>query len=760
MAPVGAPRRVLKPPNRVGSLAQPLVGRPKATAVKVKKACCSNPQVDKEKYGDRICRTCFTDYDESNIVSEVQFSEDSRGAASVQGAYVGEGARHARTLGSASFRRIGGGEKNSFQEIEANGRRELAALCPRLSIPQNVLDQAISIWSLAAKANFTSGRRTDEVIGACLYAACRRQTANAVILTDISEQQKIGVFRLGEVYKDLCKTCYLEADTHIGVHNLVEPEPLILKYCNNLEFGASTKLVAEDALKILQRMKRDWMTPGRHPAGLCGAAIILAARMNNFRRTVREVVYVAKIADATIAKRVEEFRRTKSAALTVDQFRTFGARLKEQADPPSLLNDEREKQKLENRKRKRQEHHAMRESTIGTGSVSSTPDAEEAQPDPKRAKPNESPQQDQGERIDADGFAIPALPAHPELRHLKHLTAKRTGKPKKDLNKPAPIVDISEEELEIEKELEQEIDQMMDDRQLLDTRDEMQEAKLAERTRQLSEQQKLLDNDKIKARRTAQGITWFNSASAEDDELDLEALFVDDPEVENCLLSEEEIRNKELIWVTYNEDWLRRQHEKELLSKINESSGRKEHKRNKAKKKRARMGDGTLLAEADTPIETPADANAAMLAKHASKGFSKYVNYDALSAVYGERGRSASIAPSQATSRASSPRATAPSSRAASEAPPGPLRSATGLQTPRSTAQSASRFNAATAVQHPAEDDQEDEIDPSDDETNNDIGEDHPYRVYDRDDYGDDDGDEYGRAEEYINDSDYGGEYE
>ena len=35
--------------------------------------------------------------------------------------------------------------------------------------------------------------------------------------------------------------------------------------------------------------------------------------MNNFRRSVAEVVQVVKIADSTVRKRLEEFRRTGSA---------------------------------------------------------------------------------------------------------------------------------------------------------------------------------------------------------------------------------------------------------------------------------------------------------------------------------------------------------------------------------------------------------------------------------------------------------------
>ena len=73
---------------------------------------------------------------------------------------------------------------------------------------------------------------------------------------------------------------------------------------------------------------------GRRPAGVCGACLLLAARMNNFRRSITEVVQVVKIADVTLRKRLGEFKETASGALTVADFRTLW--LDETADPPAF----------------------------------------------------------------------------------------------------------------------------------------------------------------------------------------------------------------------------------------------------------------------------------------------------------------------------------------------------------------------------------------------------------------------------------------
>uniref|UniRef100_A0A2K6T7R8 BRF1ral transcription factor IIIB subunit n=1 Tax=Saimiri boliviensis boliviensis TaxID=39432 RepID=A0A2K6T7R8_SAIBB len=87
------------------------------------------------------------------------------------------------------------------------------------------------------------------------------------------------------------------------------------------------------ALRLLQRMKRDWMHTGRRPSGLCGAALLVAARMHDFRRTVKEVISVVKVCESTLRKRLTEFEDTPTSQLTIDEFMKID--LEEECDPPS-----------------------------------------------------------------------------------------------------------------------------------------------------------------------------------------------------------------------------------------------------------------------------------------------------------------------------------------------------------------------------------------------------------------------------------------
>lgn len=80
-------------------------------------------------------------------------------------------------------------------------------------------------------------------------------------------------------------------------------------------------------------MNRDWMAIGRRPSGLCGAALLVSARMYDFHLTLDDIVKVVKIGKTTLRKRMLEFEDTPSSNLTVDEFHTID--LEEEHDPPA-----------------------------------------------------------------------------------------------------------------------------------------------------------------------------------------------------------------------------------------------------------------------------------------------------------------------------------------------------------------------------------------------------------------------------------------
>ena len=50
-----------------------------------------------------------------------------------------------------------------------------------------------------------------------------------------------------------------------------DPCLYIHRFAHKLEFEDKTHEVSMTALRLVSRMKRDWMAQGRRPSGLCGA---------------------------------------------------------------------------------------------------------------------------------------------------------------------------------------------------------------------------------------------------------------------------------------------------------------------------------------------------------------------------------------------------------------------------------------------------------------------------------------------------------
>jgi transcription factor IIIB subunit 2 len=123
-----------------------------------------------------------------------------------------------------------------------------------------------------------------------------------------------------------------------------------------------------------------------------------------------------------------------------------------------------------------------------------------------------------------------------------------------------------------------------------------------------------------------------------------ESEFADDVEVENCLLPDGEAAIKERIWVNENKDWILRQQEKEFKKQM-EAMGPPKAKRKRVKK--PRIGEGQTSA-----ASTPAEAAVERLKERA---WSKRINYDAIASMFDGPGSTlGSAATSRVTSRAGS----------------------------------------------------------------------------------------------------------
>lgn len=175
--------------------------------------------------------------------------------------------------------------------------------------------------------NFVQGRRSNNVLATCLYVACRKEKTPHMLI-DFSSRLQISVYSLGATFLKMVKAL------HITSLPLADPSLFIQHFVEKLDFKEKATKVARDATKLAQRMSADWIHEGRRPAGVAGACVLLAARMNNFRRSHSEIVAISHVGQETLQRRLNEFKKTKAAQLSVKSFRDDEE--VESANPPSF----------------------------------------------------------------------------------------------------------------------------------------------------------------------------------------------------------------------------------------------------------------------------------------------------------------------------------------------------------------------------------------------------------------------------------------
>ncbi|XP_053450414.1 transcription factor IIIB 90 kDa subunit isoform X5 [Nycticebus coucang] len=467
--------------------------------------------------GDAVCTGCGSVLEDNIIVSEVQFVESS-----------------------------GGGSAAVGQFVSLDGRRHIHHLGNQLQLNQHCLDTAFNFFKMAVSKHLTRGRRMAHVTAACLYLVCRTEGTPHMLL-DLSDLLQVNVYVLGKTFLLLARELCINAPA-------IDPCLYIPRFAHLLEFGEKNHEVSMTALRLLQRMKRDWMHTGRRPSGLCGAALLVAARMHDFRRTVKEVISVVKVCESTLRKRLTEFEDTPTSQLTIDEFMKID--LEEECDPPSYTAGQR---KL---RMKQLEQVLSKKLEEVEGEISSYQDAIEIELENSRPKAKgalasltkDGPVEDTTSSLlgeeDTEDEELEAAASHLNKDFYQELLGSNTPGSSEAAGSPEGV--IRPPALE----------------SLLGPLPTAASLGISESIRECISSQNREPTD-----------------TCGDGELDLSG--IDDHEIDRYILNEAEARVKAELWMKENAEYLREQSEKEArIAKEKELGIYKEHKPKKSCKRR------------------------------------------------------------------------------------------------------------------------------------------------------------------------------
>lgn len=309
---------------------------------------CGSREIEQhDASGASVCIECGVVVEENAIVSAVEFVEGAGGASSMVGQFVSATSSKAYTGGSSSGGHHHGGHghhggshgghhhhhhrrgaygfsKDSRETTLANGRRRIQDVASRLRLGSQYVDSAHRLFTVAVEKNFVQGRRTTHVVAACLYIACRQEQSQHMLI-DFSDALQVNVYTLG--------TCFLKFRRLLGLKlEIIDPALYVYRFAAHLDLDDKANAVALTALRLVARMKRDWIVSGRRPAGICAAALLIAARAHGFSKHHQDVTRILRVCGLTVTTRVKEFEQTPSSALTLHQFHNVD--LDTEADPP------------------------------------------------------------------------------------------------------------------------------------------------------------------------------------------------------------------------------------------------------------------------------------------------------------------------------------------------------------------------------------------------------------------------------------------
>jgi len=274
---------------------------------------CGSTNITKdEEAGEAICE-CGNVLERGGIVNSIEFGNHGS-KSTVYGSFIDRNAPNSGMFSGNNLLSESGQMRlyKAFKLIEQ--------IASKLSLPHTLAESAKKLYRIAKlefDKNFVQGRQTKHVAAVVLYIVCRLE-AQPHLLIDFADALQTSLYSLGSTYLKLVKK--IKNNMNKIDLPLIDPSLFIHRFCAKLEFKEKTQAVATTALRMLQSMKRDWISTGRRPAGLCGAAILISARYHGFTRSTYQIVKVVKVCNETIRKRIHEFKMTSIAQLTMEEF--------------------------------------------------------------------------------------------------------------------------------------------------------------------------------------------------------------------------------------------------------------------------------------------------------------------------------------------------------------------------------------------------------------------------------------------------------
>lgn len=308
--------------------------------------------------GSVYCGECGMVQEENMVVNTLQF-DSSTAKSSMHGKIV-----------SLDNKNIGTGFVDSSYYI----KNTISSICMKLSLSNDHVMRAFRWYKLCLQHSLSKGKSILYTLCACIYITCR-EDGTPHLLIDFSNELRIDVFRIGRVFLKIQQMLGLDiAPTDLSLY--------MHRFVSQLNF--KRREVLDLSVRLVSRMKKDWILTGRRPNNLCGAAILVASRVYGEEREIGEVARVVHASVSTITKRLREIAETESADLGIEEFKKEWLE-KEENPPVSKKKKIKKEDSLTVFKRKRVMYNVKEENKYD-GNISKSNDEEKENKSPLENK--------------------------------------------------------------------------------------------------------------------------------------------------------------------------------------------------------------------------------------------------------------------------------------------------------------------------------------------------------------------------------------
>lgn len=168
----------------------------------------------------------------------------------------------------------------------------------KLGIPNSVAENSAHMYRKAIRIKMTVGRKSRNIMCACIYASCKQYGIPRSIL-EISITSNIGKKEIARTYRSLVERLDLSI-------NPFSSREFLARIANEAKISEKSR---RDALEIIYSIEKSGLAQGKNPKALAAASLYLACILNTEKKTQAEISKASGITSTTIRTRYYDLKK-------------------------------------------------------------------------------------------------------------------------------------------------------------------------------------------------------------------------------------------------------------------------------------------------------------------------------------------------------------------------------------------------------------------------------------------------------------------